>query len=185
MKNLLILGAARGGKSTLARMVNQKFGHGIIAVDAFVSALQETFPQVGITHHSHDAKKVAPFVFAYLNALEYNHPEANFVVEGYHIPLSLAAEKINRDLLEVVVLGYPKLTAEEAFDNVRKYEQKFDYTRAMSDEEILNMVKRHIDHSKEFASECQKYNFSFVDTSYNRTQVLEDLLIDLEQKLIF
>lgn len=184
MKNLLIVGAARGGKTTLARMVNEKFGHGIIAVDALVSALEEKFPQLGIKHHSEEAKRVAPFVFAYLNALEYNHPQARFVVEGYHIPLSLAAEKINRDLFEVIVLGYPQLSPEEALNNVRKYEQKFDYTKAMSDKEILDVVTRHIDHSKEFALECQKYDFRFVDTSYDRDKVLANLLQELESRLI-
>ena len=181
MKNLMILGAARAGKTTLAKMVSQKWGYGIISVDALVSALQEVFPQIGITHHSHDAKRVAPFVFAYLDALEYNHPEARFVVEGYHIPFDYAAEKINRDLFEVVVLGYPALSTKEAFENVRKYEQKFDYTKAMSDEEVLNMVKRHVEYSKEFALECQKYNFRFVDTSYDRDKVLADLLQELEK----
>ncbi len=185
MKNLLILGAARGGKTTLAKMVSQKWGYGLVSVDAIVSAFQEAFPQMGITHHSKEAKKIAPFVFAYLRALEYNHPEARFVVEGYHIPLDYAAEKINRDLFEVVVLGYPKLSAKKAFENVRKYEQKFDYTKAMSDEEVFNMVKRHIEYSKEFALECQKVNFRFVDTSYDRDKVLLALLKELEQKLIF
>ena len=181
MKNLLILGAARGGKTTLARLVNEKFGYGIIAVDAFVSAFEKTFPQLGIKHHSPEAKKIAPFVFAYLDALEYNHPEARFVVDGYHIPLNYAAEKINRDLWEVIVLGYPGLSPKEALANVRKYEQKFDYTKAMRDEEVLNMVKRHINHSKEFALECKKYNFRFVDTSYDRDKVLADLLQELEK----
>lgn len=113
MKNLLILGAARGGKTTLAKMVSQKWGYGIVSVDALVSAFQE------------------------------------------------------------------------AFENVRKYEQKFDYTKAMSDEEVLNMVTRHINHSKEVALECQKFNFRFVDTSYDRDKVLLALLKELEQKLIF
>ena len=128
---------------------------------------------------------MAPFVFAYLNALEYNHPQARFVVEGYHIPLSFAAEKIKRNLFEVVVLGYSQLSPEEALANVRKYEQKFDYTKAMSDKEILDMVTRHINHSKEVALECQKFNFRFVDTSYDRDKVLLALLKELEQKLIF
>lgn len=185
MKNLLILGAARGGKTTLAKMVSQKWGYGIVSVDALVSAFEEKFPQLGIKHHSDEAKKIAPFIFAYLDALEYNHPKANFVVEGYHIPLSFAAEKIKRNLFEVVVLGYSQLSPEEALANVRKYEQKFDYTKAMSDKEILDMVTRHINHSKEVALECQKFNFRFVDTSYDRDKVLLALLKELEQKLIF
>ena len=71
-----------------------------------------------------------------------------------------------------MVLGYPKLSPKEVLSNVRKYEGKFDYTKVMSDDELLSVVSRHVEYSKEFEEECKNLVLQFYDTSYNRNDVL-------------
>lgn len=175
MKHVLILGAARSGKSTLAQMLADKFGYSIISVDAFISAMEENYPDKGFAHHLKNNHKIAPFVVSYANAIMYNLPKEKFVVEGYHISLSDAV-KLFEPKFEIVVLGYPKLTAQEAFANVRKYEGKFDYTKAISDEKLLNIISRHVEYSKEFEQKCKELGLSFYDTSYNREEVLRNII---------
>lgn len=176
MKNLLILGSARSGKSTLARMVHQKSGHNIVAIDALVTAFQTTFPEIGIKHHSICNKLISPFVASYVHSLSEAHPNCKFVVEGWHMHPDSAVKLINRDLFDIVVLGYPQLTPEEAFKIVRQTEKQTDYTANMSDEHLADLLFRHIEHSKQFQNDCSKLGLNFVDTSYNRQEVLNNLL---------
>ena len=80
------------------------------------------------------------------------------------------------DKFEIVVLGYPRLTPQEVLSNVRKYEGKFDYTRALTDEELLKTISRHVEYSKNFEAECKKLGLAFFDTSYNRDEVLNGII---------
>ena len=84
MKNIIILGAARSGKSTLAQMIHKKYNYSIISIDSFVSALRDSFPSLGITHSNTENKfKLLPaFVFSYMKKITNEYPEENFVLEG-------------------------------------------------------------------------------------------------------
>ncbi len=182
MKNIVVLGAARSGKSTLAREICHKFGFGIVSIDAMISAFEEIYPQIGIGHHKDCKKLITPFVAAYLNALIYNHPQENFVVEGYHIALDDAVKIFDAKLFDIIVLGYPKLSPEEAFCNIRKYERPYDYTTAMSDEELLSVAKRHVAHSKKCEEDCRLLKLPFYDTSFDRQYVLAKIINTLQMK---
>ena len=175
MKNILILGASRSGKSTLANMFAERLGFSIIDVDAFIGAFKENYPDLGFDYHSEKNHLIAPFISSYVNATTYNHPQIRFVVEGYHIKLSDAV-KLFSDNFEIVVLGYPQLTGEQVLANVRKYEGKFDYTRAISDEQLLKTLTRHVEYSKKIKAECKELRVNFYDTSYNRNDVLNEVI---------
>ena len=175
MKNILILGAARSGKTTLAKMIADEYGFSIIDVDAFIGAFKENYPDLGFDYHSESNHLIAPFVASYVNAFMYHYPNLNFVIEGYHIKLADAV-KLFGDKLEIIVLGYPKLTGEQVLANVRKYEGKFDYTRAIDYEQLLNTLTRHVEYSKNFEKQCKELGLSFYDTSYDRKVVLDNII---------
>ena len=175
MKNILILGSARSGKSTLASLLAEKFGFSVVDVDAFIGAFKENYPDLGFDYHSKNNHLIAPFVTSYVNALTYHYPNLNIVVEGFHIKLA-DAKKLFGDKFEIVVLGYPKLSGEQVLANVRKYEGKFDYTKAISDEELLKIVSRHVEYSKNFETECKELGLNFYDTSYDRVNVLDSII---------
>jgi uridine kinase len=87
-KNILIIGAARTGKTTLSRRIDKEFGHSIINLDDIISSLKEAFPELGIKHDYDDMKisaRFAPFLINYLKELSegpnfYNN--AKYVIEG-------------------------------------------------------------------------------------------------------
>ena len=175
MKNILILGVARSGKTTLSNMIAKRYGFSIIDIDAFIGAFKENYPNMGFDYHSKSNHLIAPFVASYVNATTYNHPNTNFVIEGYHIKLADAV-KLFGNKLEIIVLGYPQLTGEQVLANVRKYEGKFDYTRAIPDEDLLQIVTRHVEYSKNFEKECKQLGLPFYDTSFDRENVLKNIL---------
>ena len=89
-KNILIIGAARSGKTTLAKKIAKEKGYSLISVDDIVSGL-EVYPELQI-HHDGDAvdtaKRLAPFLIKYLTELSEGstfYDGIKSVIEGTHI----------------------------------------------------------------------------------------------------
>lgn len=181
MKNIIIVGAARSGKTTLAKKINQDLGLSVVSVDAMITAFQEVFPELNIRHHGACRHLITPFAISYIKDLTNNYSDVGFVVESYHLQLKDISEKLDKNLFKTIVLGYPQLTPKEVFNNIRKFDRPSDYTHWMSDEDILNMAKRHVQSSQNFAKESKELGFDFVDTSYNREKVLIGLLDELKK----
>ena len=70
-KNILIIGAARSGKTTLAKRFSKEKGYNLISIDDIVSGF-EAYPDLKI-HHDGDAvdtgTRLAPFLIKYLTEL--------------------------------------------------------------------------------------------------------------------
>ena len=66
-KNILIIGAARCGKTTLARKLNKEYGYSVISIDDIVSGLS-SYPELNIHHDGDDnltTKNLGPFLEKY------------------------------------------------------------------------------------------------------------------------
>jgi adenylate kinase family enzyme len=48
MKNIIIAGPSRAGKSTLARKINEELNYYVISVDKLVAVFQGAYPQLNI-----------------------------------------------------------------------------------------------------------------------------------------
>lgn len=180
MKNVLILGTGRAGKTTLAKMIHKEYGHSLISVESFLGAFQVLYPEIGMRNDVYCDKLITPFVIEYIKGAMYNHPDCKLVVEGYHISPKTAKELINNYKFEIIVLGCPSLTPEQVLINIRKYDDDTCWTKSMSDEFILNHAKNHIAQAKDLQLECEKLGISFYDTSLNRAEVLAEILKTIE-----
>lgn len=69
MKNIIIGGTARSGKSTLANLIVNKLKYSKCESDTIVNAFHKVFPELGITHGGGEkAEKIyKPFLFEVLN----------------------------------------------------------------------------------------------------------------------
>ena len=83
----------------------------------------------------------------------------------------------------IVFLGYAQLAAEQAFQNYRKYEKETDWTVRKTNEELLDFAEKWVEKSKIFKQDCEKYKIRYVDTSYNREKVLDNLIKELTEEL--
>lgn len=52
MKNIIIIGRPRAGKSTLANMIADKFNYQIIRTDAVRNTFKTVFPELNIRSHT-------------------------------------------------------------------------------------------------------------------------------------
>ena len=114
MKNILILGAARSGKTTLARRLQKEKGYNLVSLDDIICAF-ESLPECGIHHDGNDtevSKNFAPFLIRYLKELSegpnfYNGITS--VIEGTHIDFEQLIpylENDGKEKYEVIGLTY-------------------------------------------------------------------------------
>lgn len=178
MKNLIILGAAKSGKTTLAQMIHKKYNYSIISIDSFVSALYDSFPVLGITHSNTEEKfkLLPPFLFSYMKKITNEYPEENFILEGWHVYPKEISELFCDKNFKIICLGYTKISCEEGVKLIRKNEKENSYTKRMTDEKVKELVWNHIRYSKILKKQCQEVNIKFYDTSFERDSVLEEVM---------
>lgn len=65
MKNIIIGGTVRSGKTTLTNLIVQNFKYSKCESDTIVNAFDKVFPELGITHRNAElARKIyEPFLF--------------------------------------------------------------------------------------------------------------------------
>ena len=178
MKNIIILGAARSGKSTLAKMLHEEYNYSIISIDSFISALCDTFPNLGITHSNTDNKfKLMPlFVFSYMSKIINEYPNQKFVLEGWHVYPNDIYEVFKKNDVKIICLGYTKISCEDSFKIIRNNEMENSYTKKMSDEKLKQLISKHIEYSKVLQEQCKEKGIKFFDTSFDRKNVLKNVM---------
>lgn len=189
-KNILIIGAARSGKTTLAKKIAKKRGFSLLSIDDIVSGF-EAYPELNI-HHDGDAidtaKRLAPFLIKYLTELSEGKPfydGIKTVIEGTHIDFEqlipfLQSEKYS-EKFEIIGLTYNYITEQELYNYIKKYDTEDDWTFWCSDEELKGNVKYFLDRNKYFNDMFKKYGIKTFDTSFEREQVLNDIVSLLEK----
>jgi hypothetical protein len=95
--------------------------------------------------------------------------EQDYLVEGD----SMLPKQIHELLLEqkpvrCCFLGYTNMTKDEKLSLVRQYHQgNIDWTRGISDAEMLPMIDEMIQFSKHLQEECGQYGIKYFDISHD------------------
>lgn len=175
-KHLIVAGISRGGKSTICKQIAESSEYIYMPMDVVVRAFQNCFPKVGITHADrifNVSKNLAPFLNAMLE-----DSEENLLIDTYHLVPEDYIKYINKDICEVCFIGYPDISVEQKFMEMRKYEQRQEDIQK-TDEELKSKCKRLIDESRYIKEECEKWHLPFLNTSYNRDEVMADYIENL------
>lgn len=190
-KNILIIGPARSGKTTLSRKISKEFGYSIINLDDIISAF-ESMPNSLTKHNGNEietAKHFGVFLKTYLKELSegpnfYNG--FNFVIEGTHIDFEQIMPMLNTDdyKRKYIVIGllYNEISEEKLYNNIKKYDTEDDWTYYCSYEELKGNVAYFLDRNKYFKEKFKQYNIDTYDVSDNREEVLEKILKKLNKK---
>ena len=84
MKNIIVGGTVRSGKTTLANLISAKFGYSKVKSDTIVNAFDKAFPSLEITHRNAmlTREKYEPFLFEILNGQRrmFNIPDMDGVI---------------------------------------------------------------------------------------------------------
>lgn len=187
MKNIMIFGVCRTGKTTFSKMIQKEYNnYQIIEVDTIISALQKTIPNVpiGFIHDNLKENRLPEFLNLFIQKnINKNGKELGFIINGD----SILPEDLSKyfDLKDMIVYYFvtEKLSPEQILENCRKFDSKEEWTTRRSDEELLSHFKFYKDIEKKIINDCKMYNIKCIDTSENRQILFNQLLDEVKCKL--
>lgn len=186
MKNVVIFGVPRAGKSTLANRIADKFHYQMLRVDCIRGAFKDVFPELNIKSWTAiDNERFQEFLARYFyRNIGQSRNKYNYVLEGCETYVADCDRLFHDENTIRYYLGMTKISPEELVKNIRKYDSEKDWTYKKRDDEILEYAKRCIEQSKINQKECEKYHIKFVDTSLNREKVLDNLMEEIEKEIV-
>ena len=195
MKNILIWGVPRSGKSTLAYMIRQEFGHSVIQLDAIKSVYDVVRPEDKIsareTTNFDESRMMAKMVTRLIQCLSWGNACGEFhVYEGVSfdmdtILLSLPKEKfpVSLDNFIIICLGYSEITPEEKVEEITRYETTSDWSYRESMESKLEHSKAYCEESKFVKETAKRLELKYFDVSFNRDMVLDEVMQYIKQNI--
>lgn len=186
MKNIVIFGVPRAGKSTLANKIVDKFHYQVLRVDCIRGAFKDVFPELKIKSWTAiEHEKFQEFLARYFyRNIKQPRNQYNYVLEGCETHVADCDRLFHDENMIRYYLGMTKISPEQLATNIRKYDSEKDWTYGKSDDEILEYAKRCIEQSKINQKECEKYHIKFVETSMKREEVLEGLVEEIEKEIV-
>ena len=176
MKNIIIIGASRAGKSTLTKLLSNKINNiMIIETDILRLAFRDTIVK-DTTIHTSSLKRNADYINYVLSYYKYANMYKNDYIKVVDTTDFEPKDFKLFDNSIVICLGYSKLNEEEVINNWQKYDTDNDWTKYKSKDDLLIHAKKHIKESKYLEKESKIYNIKYVDTSYNRKEKLNELV---------
>lgn len=179
MKDILILGMPRTGKTTLAGKLRKELAnYDLISCDCIRNMLSNCFPQLGIGPDKSAKKNEEILPNCIYKLLKYNKKrtdtEIGFIVEGAQI-LPDEANRLFKDSI-IIFLGYGQKTPEELLKNIRKYDDEKQYTFKRSDNRILKELKHNVVTDKMIQEKCKIYGYPYIDTTENRENKIDEIM---------
>ena len=181
MKNLIILGVPRAGKSTLAHLCARQLAKdgipvALMSADAIIGGL--TAQRNGFLWHTfiRPIRHLFPFIRRKSKQklqsgmrrfiqrfFDETSQEIPIIFEGTYISPNMAAEIFDMNKCKIVVVGYPNINPDVKIADIRKFD-KGSPISGLNDNAIKQRVKSHILTSRQFM-EQSKNRFVFLDTS--------------------
>ena len=174
---LYILGGApRSGKTLLARRAVSEKQIPYFPLDALLGSLVYGAPQMGMRYEdsfTDRSNKLWPVTKHMIKMLV--EEESEYLIEGDSIlPVQVNELITSQTSVHACFVGYSELSKEEKLSLVREYHQgQVDWTKEISDEELIPMIESMIDFSKYIKEECEKYGIKYFDISHDFQGVRE------------
>lgn len=207
MKNIIIAGPSRAGKTTLAKMINRDLNYFVISVDKLAATFHGAYPQLDI-RLNWDRKKttnhLAPFLGHFLGMFSSSQGTAfecnlrahaiegnRFVLEGGYFNfdvISFILKKYGivslKEHFILIGLVQNQKTADDYVSDFKKYDTPDDWTYGFREDELRAYAKQDaIPFSQAMTDTLLKQGFTIYDTSTNRQQVLEQIMHDIKSKI--
>jgi 2-phosphoglycerate kinase len=164
--SILIGGVSRSGKSTLVSRIRQLKPHlTYICGDALVTTFENVFPSFGIKHideHSRICACFDPFLFDYLENLEYERATP-FILDTYHMLPEQVARRELQKKYGVIFLGYPTYDPARKLKEIRTYDPATSWTNDVTDEELADCIEGYLSVSRIMQQQCKQYGIPFID----------------------
>lgn len=186
MKNIIVIGPPRAGKSSLTNLLADKYNYQIIRGDTLRKAFEVTFPELdisAITAINHNSFKKYICKFLDLN-LKYPRNIHAYIIESCDITIEDYQRYFENENTILCVLGLANITSKELLQNIRYYDSDADWSNRYSDTYMLEKCNNYIEYSKKLKQLCKKYQYHYFETSYhNRKEIFNEILKAIEKEI--
>lgn len=185
MKNIIILGAGKTGKTTLSKMIKDKYNsYNLIHSDSLKWALIRAEGKE--KEYKEDIDKLKHFEFGenflytlieYFNAsIESDKNEYGTILESEQLHPRLIMEKVDYSKTKIICLGHGEMSISDIIEQCEKFDTKESNTYGLTKQELEKLANYWYECNKVLKDECPKCGIQYVDTSKNRDEVLKDIV---------
>lgn len=189
MKNILIMGIGRAGKTTLSEMIKNKYPeYNLIHSDSIKWAIirgtgkenyyrQNIKEQKEFEHGEYFQRVLLEFFNSCVRNDINNH---GYILESGQLEPKLVKEMIDFNKTEVICLGHGDLTKQDIINLCRKHDKEQDWTYGISDEHLITHAEKWSEMNEKLKTECPKYGIEYIDTSKDRAETLNKILNNIK-----
>lgn len=166
MKNILLLGASRCGKSTIgSKLAKSLKGYSYFTTDHVVEALDLLYPD---KKGEHDRDLISGLRWALFDREKCfnNRRGIYYIWEGGGLGYEYVEKFLNCEDVVIAYVGKPKMTIQQHFDEVRYWDKIIpSCTTKKSDEEVWDWCSKMHDKMQRDMAFCKQHNLIYIDTS--------------------
>lgn len=189
MKNILIMGIGRAGKTTLSEMIKDKFNsYSLIHSDSLKWGLiraedkekyyrQNVDKQKEFEHGDFFQKSLLEF---FNSLISKDKNKYGYILESGQLHPKFVKEMIDFNDTIVLCLGLGNLTKEEMVDLCIEHDKEKDWTYGLSREYLRQHADDWYNCNEMLKKECSQYGIKYIDTSKNREEILNNILKEIE-----
>lgn len=190
MKNVLIIGVARAGKTTLSNMIKQKYNqYNIIQADSIIWGIirgtgKEEYYTKNIKArkelvHSKQFQRI--ILEIYKAAIKHDINNYGTILDSGQLEPKYVKELMGMENLFCVCLGHGDLNQNEIVRLCREYDTPKDWTYRIPDEQLLINAEKWSEKNELLKKQCPQFGIPYIDTSKNREEILKSILSLLEK----
>ena len=180
MKNILIVGSPRVGKTTLAKKIANELGYIYVGLDNVFESIEELncWPYPKYSDAKVISHELSNFVINYINNLD---KEYHYVIEGAYLDIETIFPKLKN--VNVIGLTYNELDKNKLFNNIKKYDHN-EWINKFNDSEILEKSNCFILRNNYYNKCFKKLNINSYDLSCDYHLVMKKIVNELKKEFI-
>jgi len=189
MKNILIMGIGRAGKTTLSLKIKDRYNnYNLIHSDSLKWAIiramnKEAYYRQNVDkqkeyEHGEFFQRTLLELFNSLTAKDKKN--YGYLLESGQLHPKIVKEMIDFENTIVICLGLGNLTIDDMVNQCLKYDTEDSWTYGLPKEYIRKHAEDWYECNEMLKKECPKYGINYIDTSKNREEVLNQIIDKLE-----
>lgn len=184
-KHIIIAGAPRAGKSTIAQRIALSFGYQHLSMDAVLAGIERVFPGFDTNAETQSnveliSEKIAPFIRAMMDSGEYDECSYGMVIDVFQLLPKDFIQYIDRSICDIFYFITSDVSTGERFEILKSNDTPADYTYFNSDDENRRKCEHIVAISELMKAQCLSFGLPFFETAHDREHIFQDFLHSLE-----
>lgn len=196
MKNILIMGIGRSGKTTLSKMIKERInGYNVIHSDSLKWGIIRAQDQEEYYwNHIDEQTKFErseyfqkTLLYFYQSLIKEGDKKYGYILESGQLEPKLVKEMIDFHSTIVICLGLGDSKVEDIIRQCHQYDQKTDWTYGLGESSIEQFAKNWCRQDRMLQKECRRLGIKYYDTSKCRMDILNKIVeeIIIENKKVW